>query len=141
MGTTAWPIRWGDTKLTPHVLRHIPDGYRHITQRREAYALGNTAFDILPPTSARHFLALWNSSITNGFLPNGLLLVCLEALPRPKGHITSITARQFSAFCQRQQLWQRVPGKLYPTTHSGVPGNKLRAYLITAPLPNQEAHQ
>jgi hypothetical protein len=137
----VWPVRWQDATLTPHVLRLVPDGYVHVDKLDVARALGVAAFDILPRVRAAHFRELWDITLDLGWQPNGLLLVHLSRLPKPEGHATGITAARFSTFCQRQRLWQNVPGRLHPRPNSDVPSERHRAYLIIAPLPDPGARR
>lgn len=127
-------IRWRDRALSPSALNSIPAGYEVARDRNAADQRAYQLMDmLLPPRRAEHFATLWDTSLDIGLQPSGLLLVCLDALPRPEGHVSGITAKRFRAFVLNHNLWHYVPGKLYPATCDTVPGDRLRAYVVLRP--------
>jgi hypothetical protein len=126
-------IRWRDPALWPGVLAHVPAHHRVVSDPVCAEQIGVSAFAELREPRRGQFTELWIAALHLGLQPSGLLLVNLPALAPVLGHTSSTVPKAMNRFCLHQQLWCRVPGKLYPHPRGDAPGQRSRSYLVIEP--------
>lgn len=124
-------IRWQDPTLWPDVAAQIPEGHHVLTDRVEANArfhryLGAT----VRSATADTYSQVWHTAMNYGFQPNGLVLVSLAAISELVG-VSVTPGHDFGIWVQDNDLWRRVPGKVYPYGSSvHIPGGRLMTFLV-----------
>lgn len=124
-------IRWRDDGLWPPALECIPPEHHVLTDRDEADArFQHYLTHSVSARVSRTFSQMWRIAMDAGYQPNGLVLCSLLGLSTTLG-VSTMPSHDFGRWVQDNDLWRRVPGKLYP--YGGkehIPGSAHRAYLV-----------
>jgi hypothetical protein len=124
-------IRWRDDGLWPEVAGQVPDGHHVLTDRDEANARFHRYVSAsVRPATADTYSQLWHTAMNYGYQPNGLVLVSLSTIASLVG-LSVTPGHDFGLWAQDNDLWRRVPGKIYPYgSAQHIPGGRLMAFLV-----------